>query len=721
VPGPLGSLDLSLLVRDLPDALITADPEGTIVLVSDAAGRLLGRVPATLVGRPLAALAANDADRTRLASLTDPEPAGADLPGLALAAGTGISHRVMVDGLSAVTNRWSPGGPFVLLSLRARGWSDSETTGDGSWRYFEGMVHLADRMADVKDEASALALILPNLLSELSWDVGCLWLVTSDGRRLVCVATWPDDGGPTRPFEEASRSIRPTVGEGLPGSTWGSGRPLATSVGYDSIRSLRQETMTTCRLQTGLAFPLVTEAGVIGIIEMFSRRSYSISPLLMDGLASIGRQIGQLLDRARAETQLRQEERLRTFLLEAATVLSASVDYADALTRLATISVPEMADLCLIDVYGPTGEIDRMAAVHADPSKAGLVEELRRDYPPLVGGLHPSHGVMASGTSAWSPTMSDVFLRQTTRDERHFELVKALGFDSYMCVPLKEGDDILGAITLVSAGSGRRFQAGDLALPEELANRAASVVAAARRHEREQQQSHQLQRLLLPERLPDIPGFELGVRYATGTPQADAGGDFYDVVPLPGGLFALLIGDVEGHDAVAAATMGQLRSASRALSGHLGNPFELVDALRADWERLGFERIATALCAHLDPTNGAVVMASAGHLQPVHVDRTGRATFVEVMPAPPLGSPGPGARDHWIELAPGELLFLYTDGLVEDRQSGLEQRLTDLLATLESVASQPLEGLCSSVLNQTLGPERQQQDDVAVLAIRRQG
>ena len=471
-----------------------------------------------------------------------------------------------------------------------------------------------------------------------------------------------------------------------------------SAVGIGQTRLLRQEAIGSAGLKMGVAFPLVSETGVIGVIEMFTRRSATMSLRLLDALARIGHQIGRLVDHLRAEGRLREESRLRSFLLEAATVLSHSVDYADTLARLAAIAVPEMADLCLIDVKEPGGKIRRMAAAHCDPAKGQLVSELGRDYPPAPGSRHPSNEVMESGSSRWSPVMSDDYLRDTSRDDRHFHILKLLGFESYMCVPLMDGEEVLGAITLVSAGSGRRFSAADLALPEELAARAASVISAARRHEREHQLAHQLQRLLLPETLPDIEGFDLCVRYSAGAPQADTGGDFYDVVHLNSRRVALLIGDVEGHDTTAAAVMGQLRSASRALAAQARRPSDLVDALRASWELLGFRRLSTVLFAWLDPLTGSLAVASAGHLPPAHL-HGGTAAFVPVHTTPPLGIPGPPSMDSHLTLGTGDTLLLYTDGLVERRGVDLEVRMEQLLRTVgQRAAHSTLDDFCGHLI-----------------------
>jgi hypothetical protein len=315
--------------------------------------------------------------------------------------------------------------------------------------------------------------------------------------------------------------------------------------------------------------------------------------------------------------------------------------------------------------------------------------------------------------------MSDSYLRATSRDQRHFEILKRLGFESYMCIPLMDGEEVLGAITLVSAGSGRRFTAVDLALPEELAARASTVIGAARRHQREHDLAHQLQRLLLPESLPEVPGCAICVRYSAGAPQADTGGDFYDVVRLSAGRTALSIGDVEGHDAVAAAVMGQLRSASRALAGQVKGPGELVDALRASWETLGFRRMATALFAWLDPVTGEVAVSSAGHLPPAYLHRE-RATFLNIDTGPPFGVASDASSELRMQLNSGDALVLYTDGLVEQRGVELETRMGVLLGAVEERRRHPtLDGFCEHLISALVPEVHRLHDDIALLTLER--
>lgn len=467
--------------------------------------------------------------------------------------------------------------------------------------------------------------------------------------------------------------------------------------------------------ETLVVLPLNARDRSIGALHIGYPVPMSEDEIDLPFLTRLAELCAAALDRA----QLYDAERERqAFLLDASAVLADASGYVDTLEKLAAIAVPRLADICLVDVKEPNNQIRRMAAVCADPAQAPLVRELQERYAPGMDTDHPSREVMKSGRSRWSPTMSETFLRTTSRDDRHYQLARSLGFVSYMCVPLLGVDEILGTITLVSAGSGRRFESADLALPEELASRVASVVAAARRHEQEHQLAHELQLLLLPESFPESPGLEIAVRYLTAAVEAEAGGDFYDVVRLPSGQFGVAIGDVEGHDAVAAATMGQLRAAARALAGQVPGPGPLVDALRWSWDLLGFSRIATAVFAVIEPTTGEMRLTTAGHPAPIHIDRRGGATVLPLHPSPPLGVSSPAAEEATFVLGDDETLFFYTDGLIEQRRAPTDDELARLLSVLRDAGRIPLETLCDWVL-EAHAPGRVRYDDIAIIAIRR--
>jgi serine/threonine-protein kinase RsbW len=425
---------------------------------------------------------------------------------------------------------------------------------------------------------------------------------------------------------------------------------------------------------------------------------------------------GETSSPGRLSAELARVQRSQRFLLDASMVLAHASGVAETLQALALVAVPTLGDLCLIDVLQGRDRMVRMAATHADETKQPLVDQLRRFYPPDPHGRHPSVEAMRVKQTRWSPEMPDDFLQNTTRDERHYRLVKELGFTSYMCVPLVAADEVLGSLTIVSAGSGRRFGPDDVALAEDLADRVALVVAKERRYDAARQVSHTLQSSLLPAELPEIEGLSLAVRYLPGTRDAEVGGDFWDVVQLPDGEAAFVLGDVAGHDMGAAAAMGQLRSACRALRPQTTTPGDLVALMHDTWGQLGIDRIATAIFARIVPSSGRLRVASAGHPAPV-IAEPGTATLAALDPASPFGAPRHLGTGWETTLPRGAAIVFYTDGLVEDRGRDIDEGTQRLLSVVRDAPTLDPDTLADHLISAV--PPVDRDDDVAILIARR--
>ena len=302
-------------------------------------------------------------------------------------------------------------------------------------------------------------------------------------------------------------------------------------------------------------------------------------------LSSMAELAAQAMHRSRLHQQELALAQMASFFAQAARVIAEASDFADTLGRLAELALAALGDICLIDVVGEDGRPRRMVARHREPDRQRLVDRLGRDYPPEADGVHPAVEVIRTGKTRWSGVMSDEFLRATTRDDAHFALVRELEFRSYLSVPLVADTTTLGALTLVSGS--RPFRPEDVRFAERLAEQVAAVVDNARRYEATLRTSHVLQQSLLPQRLPEVPGLQIATRYLPATRGLDVGGDFYDLVTLPNGNVAFVVGDVEGHDRDAAALMGHLRSAARALAGQFETPSQVIAALQQSWQLLG--------------------------------------------------------------------------------------------------------------------------------------
>jgi anti-sigma regulatory factor (Ser/Thr protein kinase)/putative methionine-R-sulfoxide reductase with GAF domain len=293
-------------------------------------------------------------------------------------------------------------------------------------------------------------------------------------------------------------------------------------------------------------------------------------------------------------------------------------------------------------------------------------------------------------------------------------ILREKGIRSLLGIPLIVEGSLIGVLHVGSL-TPREFGQTDLAVLQVAAVRAApgierAQLVSALRHE--QRVAMVLQRSLLPKQLLEPVGVSVGARYVPASDEV--GGDWYDMFELDGGRLGIAIGDVVGHGVRAAALMGQLRTALQAyaLEGAApGHTLELVDRfVRA----LPDFAMATAAYAVLDPDTGRVQLASAGHLPPLVVGGES-PRVVEVTPAPPLGAfPYGHCSEQTLTLSPGEMLVLYTDGLIERPGIPLTQSIKAMLELLGHEVS--VDGLCQLAI-QHLVPVEGLRDDVALIAI----
>lgn len=253
---------------------------------------------------------------------------------------------------------------------------------------------------------------------------------------------------------------------------------------------------------------------------------------------------------------------------------------------------------------------------------------------------------------------------------------------------------------------------------------AAAAVSEARqqmlRQQLELQQEHRLndtlQRAVLPGRLPEAPGFRLAARYLPADRPALVGGDWYDAFPLPDGTIALAVGDVVGHGLAAAATMGQMRNALRAYAVADGPPAAVLDQLNALAVHLAEGGLATAVFGELDVDRRTFRWASAGHAPPLVIGGAGPRLL-----APPagmmIGADSAAAYDDVVEpLTDGDLLVLYSDGLIERRASDLDADSDALLAAAADLAGSGAEQACTALITR-LVPPAGPEDDVCLLVL----
>jgi serine phosphatase RsbU (regulator of sigma subunit) len=226
-----------------------------------------------------------------------------------------------------------------------------------------------------------------------------------------------------------------------------------------------------------------------------------------------------------------------------------------------------------------------------------------------------------------------------------------------------------------------------------------------------------LQRAVLPARLPEGPGFRLAARYLPADQPAMVGGDWYDAFQLPDGTVALAVGDVVGHDLEAAATMGQMRNALRAYAFAAGPPAGVLGHLNRLADGLADGGLATAAFGVLDVAGRTFHWAGAGHPPPLVIG-PGGPRFLSPPPGMMLGADPAASYGDVVEpLRPGDLLVLYSDGLIERRHSDLDADLAALLAAAEDLPGSSPDEACSALV-QRLVPAAGHEDDVCLLVVK---
>ncbi len=288
---------------------------------------------------------------------------------------------------------------------------------------------------------------------------------------------------------------------------------------------------------------------------------------------------------------------------------------------------------------------------------------------------------------------------------------------SLIGVPLLAEGEVRGVV-VGSAIAPRRFSADDLSILRLAADRVALAIDHARVYEREHRIAETLQRSLLPEHLPDLPGLDVAARYLPAADEAEVGGDWYDVLSVPGGGVGLVMGDVAGKGLAAASMVGRLRSALRAyaLEGHA--PGRVLEQLnRLIMTEAGESQMATLIYLVVDPAEGEVRWVNAGHPPPLLLDGGNRPQYLEGGSSVPLGVlPFPDFEEVAAPMHPGGTVVLYTDGLVERAGEHIDRGLGRLAEAVREAPAEP-ELLCDHVLSR-LVPEGGTPDDIALLTLR---
>ncbi|MEW2046800.1 SpoIIE family protein phosphatase [Streptomyces sp. NPDC005476] len=430
-------------------------------------------------------------------------------------------------------------------------------------------------------------------------------------------------------------------------------------------------------------------------------------------------------ERQQAAAEVARARQRLSVIADAGVRIGTTLDLRQTARELTDVTVPHVADLAAVDILESVVAHGTITPVtgHAPAEFRALA--VAAGYPTdaihaadPVGELAtygPSRVITRCVRSARPVLVERVearMMRRIARDANAARTLHAAGVHSYLALPLMARGKVLGTLSLYRTVNERPFDEQDRVLASELAARAAICIDNARLYGRERTTALTLQRSLLPSAPAAREGLDIAARYRPAL--SEVGGDWYDVLPLGPQRTALVVGDVMGKGVQAAAIMGQLSSATRALARLDLPPAELMRHLDDIAGSLG-DAIATCVYAVCDLRRGICTLSGAGHLPPVLTRPDGTTELVDIPGGVPLGVGGVDFGTTELELSAGSLLTLYTDGLVENREDPIDTGLTTLTRLLQSTGGDSLEQTADTVLS-ALSPEPD--DDVALLLAR---
>ena len=421
-------------------------------------------------------------------------------------------------------------------------------------------------------------------------------------------------------------------------------------------------------------------------------------------------------------TEHKESELRARFLADAATVLASSLEYETTLQQVADLAIPAFADGCVVDLADQDGQLVTVAMSHCDTVKAALMRQMRDEYPADTRAQRGVGHVFRTGNSELYSELDPELVRQGVEDEHQRELTEAIGVRSLMIVPMSTGGRRLGTIAFTLSEGARRYDRADLSVAEELGRRAGVAIDNARLYRERSYIARTLQESLLPPELPDVAGAEVAARFHPAGEATEVGGDFYDMFDTSHG-WGIVMGDVCGKGADAAAVTALARYTLRTLGVQETSPAEVLRKLNdALLRQRGDRRFCTVAYASMN-VNGKgtadVCLATGGHPLPYVLRADGTVEAVGV-PGTLLGVlPDVRLTDTAVHLGRGDLLVLYTDGVIEARGPTGVFTNDELAAVLAGCAGLDANSVAARIESAALEiQEGNARDDIAILVVR---
>ena len=433
-----------------------------------------------------------------------------------------------------------------------------------------------------------------------------------------------------------------------------------------------------------------------------------------DGLAVY---VLDVSDRRNAEEAARRATARTALLARVSAELSGQLDTLSALSRLAQLVVPVLTDGCIVTLVDREGRARDVGSWHGDPVRRPLMDRYAQIRLDTLPGTSPVGQALVAGTPLTESVDAVLGLMADGPARR---LLEALAPATAVVLPLTAEARTVGVLTLYQ-DAGRDMTHEDMETARQVAAEAARAIARVHRQNQQAQLAEALQRSLLTDP-PTLGGAAVVVRYVPAAEAARVGGDWYDAFLQRDGSLVVVIGDVVGHDTAAAAAMGQLRGLLRGIAHYSGGgPAEVLRGLDEAITQMHDETLATAVIARFecDGRGGRLMRwANAGHPPPILVTAEGTVTVLGGRLGDLMLGVDPTAErtQSVVPVPPGATVLLHTDGLVERRDSTLEEGTAALAGHLGDLTGSALDELCDGVLRRML--RGIPQDDVALVAVR---
>ena len=429
----------------------------------------------------------------------------------------------------------------------------------------------------------------------------------------------------------------------------------------------------------------------------------------------------EVTERVRAQEELRRAAERVATVARISTELAGSMDAEVATGQVPRLVVPVLADACIVSVLDEHGRASSASTWHAEEPARGLLDRYARARLAALPSLSPVSRAIRTGEVV-QLTGAQTLAAAPAGEPR--ELLTRLSPSAALALPLRGRGRTLGLLSLLYTG-GRVPTAEEVGTLADVADRLGTALDNARLYGTQRQLALELQRSMLTAP-PEPDHAEIVVRYLPAAEGAAVGGDWYDAFLQSDGATTLVIGDVAGHDSAAAATMGQLRSLLRGIAiGTGAGPAAVLADLDRAMALLQFDSLATAAVARFEQTPEEIALgttrmrwSNAGHPPPVLVTPDGGVSVIRVPRADLLLGVDPDAvrREAVAVLERGSTVLLYTDGLVERRDSDLDDGQARLTAALAEFGGRPLQELCDLVVERMV--DGHPTDDVALVAVR---